>query len=214
MTVSPPTDHELVLLAAATYAKDDDGVPVKPFYQPNGFLERLFRTKLPSGVVVHMIEGTYNLPGWLGDILAFGAEDHPTAGHAGLGFLHADFYRAALRLYPVVATDAKQGPMVVGGHSRGAGIAAILSGLLIDAGLNLVKTALFAPPLAGGQTLVDVVSSRPFCAYRVGNDPIPDYPKPKPPAFPYVQFPLTVVGAPCLIPVECHHAHNYVANVL
>jgi Lipase (class 3) len=202
------SDHELVLLAAATYEKD-----AKPFYQPDGFLDRLFRWERPDGTIVYMVEGTYNFPGWIGDVLAWGTEDHPTDNHPGLGFLHADFYRAALRLFPIVAADARTKPVIIGGHSRGGGIAPILSGLLIDQGLNLVKTALFAPPLAGGQTLVEVVSSRPFCAYRVGNDPIPEVPFPKPPDFPYVQFKLTEIGEPCLIPIECHHCPNYVANV-
>lgn len=206
--IALPSDAELVRAAAATYAPG--GVP---FVENPGFPDRVFRTVLPTGLALFSIEGTFNLPGWIGDFLALGADDHQGVNHPTLGFVHADFYVAALRLLPAIADAARKGPFAVGGHSRGAALAAIIGGLLIDDGLAPVKIGLFAPPRAGGAAFVEIVTSVPFCAYRFGNDPVTEVPFTAPPRFPYAQVPLIPIGRPMFPSEACHHIENYAAGV-
>lgn len=203
-----PSDAELVDLCAATVVPD-----AVPFLQNPGFTDRLFRTMRADGLVMFTIEGTYSLPGWIGDFLAIGTRDQETMNHPTLGFVHADFYQAALRFLSAVEADARKGPVTVCGHSRGAALAAMLAGLLIDDGLAPAKIGLFAPPRAGGALFVKIVTSVPFCAYRFGNDPVPEVPFTLLPNFPYAQVPLTQIGAPLPIAIHCHHIANYVVGV-
>src|SRR5208282_1394192 len=148
--MSEPNDIELVEDAAASYGGGS------PFFQPAGFTDRLFRSPSPSipGLTIFAVEGTYGVPGWIGNFLAFGTEDQGTANHPTLGFVHLDFYVAAQRLLEPVREAAKAGPIALAGHSRGAALAAMLAGLLIDEGLKPAKVGLFAPPRIGGAALI------------------------------------------------------------
>jgi hypothetical protein len=60
--------------------------------------------------------------------------------------------------------------------------------------------------------LLDALSPVPVAAYRFGNDPVTEVPLTLP-DFPYAQFPLIAIGAPCAIPTECHHIDHYVSGV-
>ena len=206
-----PTDFELVQAAAACYPAYGAAAP---FFQPAGFTDRLFRSPCPSlpGLTIFAVEGTASPAGWLGDFLALGADAQETANHPSLGFVHADFYVAAQRLLEPIVEAAKAGPIALAGHSRGAALAAMLAGLLIDSGQIPVKVGLFAPPRVGAQRLLDALSPVPVVAYRFGNDPVTEVPLTLP-DFPYAQFPLIEIGTPCLISVACHHITNYVSGV-
>lgn len=202
-----PTDFEMVQAAAASYVRG-----AAPYFQPAGFVDRLFLVDTPA-CAIFSTEGTVNFPGWEGDFLALGVREHPTASGPGLSFLHADFYEAALRLFPAVQAVAKTKPVAIGGHSRGAGISAPLAALLIQAGIVPVKVALFAPPRAGAQDLVDLVRNAcPTSAYKFGDDPVPEVPFTLP-DFPYAQFPLIKIGKPLPIALDCHAIVNYVSGV-
>lgn len=202
------SDVELVNAADVTYLPG-----AVPFLQNPGFPDRLFKTVRPDGLVIFAIEGTYDFGGWVADFLALGVRDQETMNHPTLGFIHLDFYEAALRLYAPIASAASQGPIAVTGHSRGAALAAALSGLLIDNGLPPVKTGLFAPPRVGADPFVKIVTSAPFCAYKFGDDPVPEVPFTLMPDFPYAQVPLTKIGAALPNAIDCHHISNYVAGV-
>lgn len=205
--IALPTDVELVDLAAAAYAPS-----AQPFLQPAGFADRLFRTERDDGLVIFVPEGTYNAPGWLGDFLALGTRDVQTKNHPTLGFVHLDFYEAALRLLAPIEAEARTKPVAIGGHSRGAALAAMLAGLLIDDGLAPVKVGLFAPPRAGGDLFVRIVTSIPFSAFKFGDDPVTEVPFTLP-DFPFAQVPLTKIGQALPDAIDCHHVANYVAGV-
>jgi hypothetical protein len=202
-----PSDADLVAAAAATYASGATPIIANE-------VDRVFLTQIGE-FSVFSIEGTYNLPGWLGDFLALGVREHPTKNHPTLGFLHLDFYESALRILPPMVAAAKAGPTVIGGHSRGAGLALLTGALLIDQGLRPAKLAAFAPPRVGGAQFVKVACSVPFSAYKFGDDPVPEVPFTLDPLFPYRQVPLTKIGAPLpgLHALDCHHIANYVAGV-
>jgi len=200
-----PTDAQLVDAAAATYTAT---LPWLQFAE-----DRLFRSQLPSGVMVFSFEGTYNAPGWVGDFLALGVRDHETTNHPTLGFVHLDFYQSALQFIAPLAAAAKEGPIALGGHSRGAILALMAAGLLIDGGAPVIKIGAFAPPRGGGPTFIKIVTSISFCAYKFGDDPVPEVPFTLMPAFPYEQVPLSKIGEPLTNALDCHHIANYVSGV-
>ena len=121
-----PSDFELVQACSASYQ------PGTPYFQPEGFADRLFLTETADYAIL-AIEGTVDLPMWTGDFLALGVAEHPTTSGNGLPFLHADFYEASLRLLPAVQAVVQRKPVGLTGHSRGAGITAPLAALLIQA---------------------------------------------------------------------------------
>ena len=203
----PPTDAAMVDLAAGTYPPG-----AVPFLQPAGFTDRLFRTVQDDGLTIFAVEGTYDPAGWLGDFLALDVQDQETENHPTLGFVHADFYRAALRLLAPIEQAARSGPVAVCGHSRGAALAAMLAGLMIDDGLAPVKVSLFAPPRVGNALFVKVLTSINYSAFRYGNDPVTEVPLTLA-DFPYAQVPLTIIGAPLPDPIKCHAIANYVTAV-
>lgn len=203
-----PSDIELVDAAAATYAKD-----ISPFFTVANSPDRLFKTIRADGLVIFAIEGTYDLAGWVSDFLALGVRDQETKNHPTLGFLHLGFYEAALDLLaPIQAVAQQKIAWAITGHSRGAGLAAMIGALMIDDGFPPQKIGMFAPPRVGADRLVEVVTSVPHCAYKYGDDPVPEVPFTLP-DFPYAQVPLTKVGAPLPDALDCHHISNYVVAV-
>jgi hypothetical protein len=149
----------------------------------------------------------------VGDFLALGVRDHPTTNHPTLGFLHLDFYESGLRISQQVLPFASAGPVAIAGHSRGAVLALMATAILVDGGAPIVKVGAFAPPRGGSDPFVKVVTSIPFCAYKFGDDPVPEVPFTILPAFPYAQVPLTKVGKPLPNALDCHHIQNYVDAV-
>ncbi len=206
--ITLPTDAEMVQVASSTYT-----TTAAPFIDHDGTPDRVFLTTRADGMLEFAIEGTYNLPGWVNDFLALGVRDHEVTNHPTLGFLHAGFYESAIRLLPRMELAAKGKSFSVQGHSRGASLALLLGALMIDDGMSPVKVGAFAPARIGGALCVKIATSIPFCAYRFGNDPVPEVPFTLLPDFPYQQVPLTMIGHPMLVAVDCHNIANYVTGV-
>jgi len=203
-----PTDAEMVNIAAATYT-----TAAAPFLDHDGTPDRVFLTTRAEGLLEIAIEGTYNLPGWASDFLALGVRDHEVKNHPTLGFIHFGFYESAIRLLPRMELVAKGKPFSIQGHSRGASLAFMLSGLMIDDGMAPIKVGGFAPARAGGALFVKIATSAPFCAYKFGDDPVPEVPFTLWPDFPYAQVPLNKIGKPMPIAIDCHNIANYVGGV-
>ena len=211
--IVPPTDSALVDLAAGTYQPGRI-----PFISSADGAADVFVTRDPD--ITHIsVEGTHNVQGWAADFFALYVADtvqagaaHAVTNHPTLGMLHAGFYALALGLVGRLSLTAKAGPYDIEGHSLGAALALLLGALLIDDGLPPIKIGAFAPPRVGGTRFVKIATSVPFCAYRFGNDPVPDVPFTLP-GFPYAQVPLKQIGMPKIDPFECHHIANYVEGV-
>jgi hypothetical protein len=201
------SDHELVLAAAATYDKDR-----APLFESIGTSIRVFMIDV-NGLPVVAIEGTHDPLGWAIDFCALAAKDHEGVDHASLGWLHAGIYASARAILPRIALSVDGRPYAISGHSLGAGLALMIGGMMIDDGHPPVKIGAFAPPRVGGEALVKVATSVPFCAYHYGDDPVPTVPLTLLPLFPYRQVPLTRIGKPAFDPFSCHHCPNYVADV-
>jgi predicted lipase len=208
VTLSLPTDIELVEAAAATY--DPAAVP---FYDDFTNAIRIFQTTRADGLNIISAEGTKNPAGWAIDFCALGIEDHAGTNHPSLGFVHAGFLVSALLAMPKIQSVTTKGPFAISGHSLGAAMALLLGGLLIDNGTPPVKIGAFAPPRVGGEQFVKVATSVPFCAYAYGNDPVPRVPFRIMPLFPYMQVGMTDIGTPRLNEFSCHAIQNYVVGV-
>ena len=208
MTLVLPTDIELVNAAAATYAPD-----AKPFISDIDSAIQVFLTTRSDGLNIIAIEGTHDALGWALDFFALAVEDQEGVNHPTLGFLHAGFYAAALKVLPRLSLHAVH-PYAICGHSLGAALALMLGALLIDDGMAPVKIGAFAPPKCGGDQFVKVASSVPFCAYRFGLDPVPLVPMALP-TFPYRQMQLVELDASNKEPdiFAYHSIGNYVNGV-
>ena len=207
MTLVLPTDVELVEAAAATYVRGS-----QPFIADLDSAIRVFKTVRADGLITIAIEGTHDAMGWLLDFLGTKSDDEQGMNHQTLGFLHSGFYASAVAPLTRIALAVNGKPYAICGHSLGAVMALMIGSLLIQDGLPPVKIGAFAPPRGGGAQFVKVATSVPFCAYRFGNDPVPEIPVAIP-EFPWQQVPLTAIGKPMTWPFGCHAIENYVAGV-
>lgn len=211
-----PSDMELVSAAAATYAPG-----ATPFFEDVDQAVRVFTSKSAAGVNIIAVEGTHDALGWAADFVALSVADQQGMNHATLGFIHAGFYTTALTALARCALVAAEGPYAICGHSLGAALALLIGAMLSQdvfegRALTPVKIGAFAPPRVGGADFIKVATAVPFCAYRYGDDVVPEVPLSLPPLLPYVQVPLTALAdthKPGLGPFGCHHIDNYVAGV-
>ena len=205
MTVATPSDGDLVDQAAATYSQPET------YFEDIKSAVRVFLTQ-GDGFNIIAIEGTHDALGWAVDFFGAAVEDQQGLNHQTLGFIHAGFYDAAVTALTRCALVAVRGPYAICGHSLGAALALLIGALLADDGYPPVKIGAFAPPRVGGAKFVQKVTSIPLCAYRYGNDPVPEVPL-SIWSLPYVQVPLTQVGEPMANPFSCHTIRNYVDAV-
>jgi Lipase (class 3) len=205
--VAVPTDIELLVAAGETYR-----LGAVPYFEDADHAIRVFLVRRPDGLAMFAFEGTHDHLGWLIDFFSLMLKDQQGLDHRTLGRVHAGFYSACLAAAPRILLVAEKEPVAFAGHSLGAAMALMMTGLFIDYGLAPIKTGAFAPPRCGDQTFVDAVTSLPFCAYRNGNDPVTQVPF----GFgdlPFRQVPLTQVGWRRLWFPACHHFPNYDAAV-
>jgi hypothetical protein len=206
--VAPPTDVELLELAGQTYKAD-----AVPYFEDADHAIRVFFVRRPSdGLAMFSFEGTHDRLGWVIDFFSLMLKDQQGLDHRTLGRVHAGFYGACLSAAPRIVVVAQKEPVAFSGHSLGAAMALMMTGLFIDYGLAPIRTGAFAPPRAGDQTFVDAVTSIPFCAYRNGNDVVTQVPFSLR-DFPFRQVPLTQVGTRKIWFPACHHFPNYDAAV-
>ena len=202
-----PSDHALVLAAAATYAPSN-----APFYQSFNGAVRVFKSVV-GDIPNIAIEGTHDPLGWLLDFLAVRADDNEGVNHPTLGWVHAGFLASAASIIDPIESTIGNQPYTICGHSLGGALALLLAAMLIDRGVAPVKVAAFAPPRVGAAQFVQIVRMVPCNGYLFGNDLVPDIPFTIMPAFPYEQIPLIMIGKPMADRFACHSIANYVAAV-
>ncbi len=92
----------------------------------------------------------FSLRGWIADFDCV-AVHHPVLGH-----LHGGFHQNLPSLLPLLMAELPPGArVVVTGHSKGAGEAALLGALLKLEGVDVAGMVLFACPRPGYQQLAD-----------------------------------------------------------
>lgn len=174
-----------------------------------------------QGTELQEVEGDrklhFSLQGWAADFHC-----SPIV-HPVLGQLHSGFHQNLPALLPLLMAELPAGArVVVTGHSKGAGEAALLGALLKLAGVDVVAAVLFACPRPGFRQLADWLAANvPGVSFRNAparaeafGDPVAMVP-PDPFVAPY---PLTYVdvappGMERLMSVEWHQAALYIAGV-
>ena len=187
--IAVPTDIELVDAAAGTYVRNGP----KPVIDDASGALRAFMTTRDDGLCIVAFEGTYDPIGWLLDFAAI--PTHPMMLHSDLGLVHAGFFAPAQAAMPKLAFAIGNAPYAMSGHSRGAAFALLCGALMIASGARPpLKIGAFAPPRVGSDLFVKIATSVPFCAYKFGDDPVPEVPFTIPPDFLYRQVLLEQIG--------------------
>ena len=128
-----------------------------------------------DGYDVFVLRGSATIEDWWRDFDFIGELDtHPV-----LGDVHAGFFDGMPEAWSAMQALLQQ-PLVITGHSLGAGRAAIVAGLAIASGVVPVRRIVFGEPKPGFQQLADLLSNVPAASYRNGNDishdPVTDVP--------------------------------------
>lgn len=169
---------------------------------------------LRDGRFYIVFQGTVDATGWLADIDILSV-DHPI-----LGPLHQGFYENLLPIKAML-TIPEDTPIVVTGHSKGAGEAIQFAALLHLDGY-VVYPYLFACPNAGEQQFSDWLAENiAGLSFRNGTesiellgDPVPLVPgEPYTPPYAHTLITVPPAGLDRLVPPEWHHAALYLRGV-
>ncbi len=212
------TDHDIARLCVGIY--DYPGKPpVEWHYKVTGneaadsygvcwALARL------DGFDVVVFRGSVTILDWVRDLeaLAWRPIEHPR-----LGFVHSGFLRHMPDVWTELRPNIKQ-PVVVAGHSLGAGRASIMAGLMTVDGVPPVARVVFGEPRPGFTQLRDILQVVPGRSYRNGDgkdhDPITDVPLRMGPLQYYHPTPMIDVYGPppesdAWGPFRFHHMPHY-----
>lgn len=146
---------------------------------------------------VIVLRGSVTLRDWLRDVLALTL---PYTSRR-MGPVHPGFYLGLDNCWSDIAKVLRpDAPVVVTGHSLGAGRAAILTALMIDAGRAPAARIVFGEPKPGFAQLATYISTVPGRSYRNGDDRHHDLVTEMPFSFPPEDYehasPLIKVCAP------------------
>ena len=190
------TDHDLAVLAAATY----DPHRAWDFWDGGVAHDSVaYGVTVVDGVPVVAFRGSTALIDWRRDLDAWA---EPKVNHPDLGPLHDGFFEGMEGAWEMVQQHIKPGsPWIVCGHSLGAARANIVAGLAAADGVSPARKVLFGEPKSGFEELAAVTSRIPGASYRNGNevahDIVTDVPYYVPPLLAYVHDrPLTMVCCP------------------
>jgi hypothetical protein len=186
---------------------------------PNVF-EKLYRvdetvcgTALIDGQFFIVNQGTETMAGWEAD------GDIMPIYHPVLGNLHAGFYRNIQKLINLISADILvKTPIIVTGHSKGAGEAVLMGACLRLAGFDVTQAILFACPRPGYQRLAEWlqinlhgISFRNASAdFPALGDPVPLVPiEPYIDPYPHTMIDVTPSGLQKADPFAWHEAELY-----
>lgn len=197
--IALPSDSWFCRLAADSYAMDPQG-EVHDFGADRAVIDR------HSTYVTVTFRGSANRANWWSD---FQIGPHEMTDHVDYGPCEAGFLTAADFAYSTLKSVLDPAiPIVVNGHSRGAGMIPAFVLMLLDAGYTVIRCVLWESPWTVGTKARARIQAAgvPGRQYRDGNDPVPSVPS----LFwlvPWV-WPITHIGAPTFDPFDCHLIHK------
>lgn len=132
----------------------------------DGPLDAYVCVKTIDGVHYVMFRGSTTFLDWISDF----ADEALQWPDAVLGGVHAGF-RDGVCLVREALDDivGDQNPVVIVGHSLGAGHAVLYAGYRVAAGKCVSAIVMFGEPRAGGKALADILASVPIRSYRNGD---------------------------------------------
>jgi len=229
-----PALDAATIKAAAQLACSDIYDPINPhaFGKLYRVGESVCGTTQFGGVTYVVMQGTeleeregdgqlhFSLQGWAADF------DCSPLYHPQLGPVHAGFFQnlpaLVKQLLPDIALSAPGARVVVNGHSKGAGEAALLGALLKLAGVDVIGLALFACPHPGYQRLAAWLAEHiPGVSFRnaptgleMFGDPVPLVPDdPYVAAYPFTYIDCAPVGFERAMSVAWHEGALYIRGV-
>lgn len=188
------TDAQLSLIEADTYAAHPEGevyavgcdlVTIRRFYEFD----------------VVSVRGTDNPQGWISDFKIVGCR---SARHPDFGQCESGFLEGAIAVWQLIGPRLGDKPLLMQGHSRGAGMLPILAGLAIAANLRVAYCVGWEMPWAVGWEMRDFLMWRGMqgIQYWYGDDPVPTIP-----AVPWLVpnvWKYRYIGEWMLDPFDCH----------
>lgn len=172
--------------------------------------DRSVITRFP-GVTVISIMGTNDAAGWISDFKIKGVFSRT---HCDVGICESGFLDGAEALWPLLAPLVGADPIVLQGHSRGAGMVPIIAAFALDAAVKIDRCVMYEAPWCVGPVCRDLLlcASVPGVQYCYGDDPVILCP-PVPWLVPHV-WPITHIGEWMLNPFDCHSISRTVAWML
>lgn len=162
------------------------------------------------GLTVVSIRGTDNPQGWLSDFKAAGvvSKAHPQLGECEAGFLEG-----SLALWPLIEPVLGVDPIILQGHSRGAGMVPIIAGLMMLAGVVPHQVVCWEAPWAVGKQCRDLLLHWGIEGEQWwhGDDPVPTFP-----AVPWLVpnvWPIRHFGSWMLDPFACHSMNGIIQTL-
>jgi hypothetical protein len=121
-------------------------------------------SKRVDGVDVILLRGSVTFWDWFKDFLALATPFE----HETLGPIHQGFGLGMDRAWRDIS-EVTKGPYIVAGHSLGAGRAAILTGIMIESGVQPLARVVFGEPKPGFDRLKQYIARVPGFSYRNGD---------------------------------------------
>jgi hypothetical protein len=187
-----PTDADIAALCAGIYA--NAGAPPVDFdhFEQGGDHGVCWALKRLPACDVIVFRGSITFQDWIRD---FRAAPIPTR----IGHVHAGFHAGMEHVWKEARPLIKQ-PVIVAGHSLGAGRAAIFTGLMVRDGIPPIARVVFGEPKPGFVDLAKLIAAVPGRSYRNGDNSHHDLVCDVPFSFPPVQYvhppPVIKVCAP------------------
>lgn len=144
----------------------------------DGPLDAYVCVKTIDGVHYVMFRGSTTFLDWIADF----ADEALQWPDAVLGGVHAGFRDGVCLVREALDNIVMdQNPVVIVGHSLGAGHAVLYAGYRVAAGKRVDAIVMFGEPRAGGKALADILASVPIRSYRncdvQGHDLVTDVPR-------------------------------------
>lgn len=197
------SDLDLAKLALDTYAVTPAGEVVAVNE------DRAVITRHPDVTVVSIM-GTNDAAGWISDFKIKGAipREHPDIGVCESGFLDG-----AEALWPLLVPLLGSRPIILQGHSRGAGMVPILAAFALKAGVLLDSCVCWESPWSVGPKCRDLILAAhvPGVQWWHGDDPVCCVPS-VPWLVPHV-WPIKHFGTWKLDAAACHLMAGIVAEL-
>jgi hypothetical protein len=156
------TDAAIAGLLVDLYAGATTFDHFAPGLGPSGIC---WASKRVDDADVILLRGSVTFWDWFKDLMALAAP----YSHETLGPTHPGFTLGMVRCLRDILAVTK-GPYIIAGHSLGAGRAAILTGLMVEAGILPLTRVVFGSPKPGFKRLSDYIAGVPGRSYRNGDE--------------------------------------------
>jgi hypothetical protein len=171
--------------------------------------DRIVITRLPDVTVISVM-GTNDAAGWISDFKIKGVFSRT---HRDIGVCESGFLDGAEALWTLLAPIVGTEPVVLQGHSRGAGMVPIIAAFAVDAAVNIERCICWEAPWCVGPVCRDLLLGAGVDGVQFwhGDDPVPTMP-----AVPWLVshvWPVRHFGSWKLDAAACHSMAGIVAEL-